>query len=274
MIELVKVCLAYLSYGLLICCMVSVGLLLQDNMSFCASVVYLAALLFVYYLCRKIALCHRDGTPVSQTLKGNMLADVFLVVVFVQAWADDLQEEKWYNTALLACLWAVADFLRCMLDAPWRNGMLSDSQTGACRQGGKAFGNSPTFILRSYIGGCAVWLVLMCFFYLRHGFDSDFIIDMIWYFAVVMAIVSISVLGTRVSVGRDSIIVYQHGNVAGKRSIRYCEIVNVVVDRSLFWGPRMTIFYGNGKTVVAYPADIEIVANFLRKQHVNVENKL
>lgn len=284
--EKIKTALSYLSCGVIAAFFVAWGLLLRDSLPIIAVMASIMALAVLCGACLMPWLSRRTGVPVSRMLVGWLPVDVLLMVMYVQVYADDLQEEWWHPLAVVVCLWAFVDFMRCVLRnvndgsymADDRNDMVPVSDASGMDARAtmpiSRYGNSRALKVRIFVWGVVCWAALMYYFYLKYGFDTDFVINAVWFLCVYIGLASLVAFGTRMSVGRDSVVVNNNGSFGRKTLVRYGEISRVVVDRSLLYGERMTFHYGNGRHVVAYPAHIDAVVATLRRRHVCVEMRL
>lgn len=132
------------------------------------------------------------------------------------------------------------------------------------------FHNSFPFVLLHAALGLLCYIVVMTVYVTFRGVDDDFVFWAVWLLVLSLALLALSIAGTKVTMTDDTINVKRSASYAGS-TMMYINKITKVTSRNTFFGRKVVFEDADGHKATAYPHDLNALADGLKKHGINIQ---
>lgn len=102
------------------------------------------------------------------------------------------------------------------------------------------------------------------------GVDDDFVFWAVWLLVLSLALLALSVAGTKVTMTDDTINVKRSTSYAGS-TMMYISKITKVTSHGTFFGRNVVFEDADGHKATAYPHDLNALADGLKKHGISIQ---
>lgn len=132
------------------------------------------------------------------------------------------------------------------------------------------FHNSFPFVLLHAALGLLCYIMVMTVYVTFRGVDDDFVFWAVWLLVLSLALLALSVAGTKVTMTDDTINVKRSTSYAGS-TMMYISKITKVTSRNTFFGRNVVFEDADGHKATAYPHDLNALADGLKKHGISIQ---
>lgn len=132
------------------------------------------------------------------------------------------------------------------------------------------FHNSFPFVLLHAALGLLCYIVVMTVYVTFRGVDDDFVFWAVWLLVFSLALLALSVAGTKVTMTDDTITVKRPDNYV-RSTLMYISKITKVTSHGTFFGRKVVFEDADGHKATAYPHNLNALADGLKKHGISIQ---